>query len=228
MSDPATFLAALQLGDSAFPSGMFTQSHGLERLIHAGLRGAALETVLHSYIRHSAGPAEALAARWTVRAAVAGDLALIEQIDERLDATKLAEEPRLASRRCGGRVAQLGVQLFNTPLLSAYARQISAGETPGHQSVALALLAHANGLDEHAATLVELQTVAASLASAALRLGAIDHVGLQRLLLLLRPTLIEAAEASADADWRDIGGFAPQIEIAQMQHRYEAMHLFVS
>ncbi|MBC8076239.1 MAG: urease accessory protein, partial [Chloroflexales bacterium] len=34
-------LAALRLADSFFPSGMFTQSHGLEQFVAAGARRGA-------------------------------------------------------------------------------------------------------------------------------------------------------------------------------------------
>src|SRR6266508_4222702 len=94
-------LAALQLADSFFPSGMYTQSHGLESFVAAGATGAArLEPLLHSYILHAAAPGDALAARWAARAAAARDLDLVAAVDARLEATKLSAEGRVASRRC--------------------------------------------------------------------------------------------------------------------------------
>ena len=225
----SAMLAAMQLADSFFPSGMYTQSHGLERFIAAGLAGEAdLEPLLHAYLRNVAGPGEALAARWVARAAAAGDLDLVTAVDARLEATKLAPEGRLASRRCGGRVAALGAELFGGPVLSAYTQRVEAGRTPGHQAVALALAAVACGLDEATAVLIELHSFAISLVSAAVRLGAIDHIAGQRQLARIRPTMALAAESGKHADWREIGGFAPQIEIMQFQHRYDDMHLFVS
>ncbi|MEI8305520.1 MAG: urease accessory UreF family protein [Chloroflexales bacterium] len=225
----SALLAAMQLADSFFPSGMYTQSHGLERFISAGLEGEAhLEPLLHAYLRHVAGPGEALAARWAARAAATGDLDLIVAVDARLEATKLAPEGRLASRRCGGRVAALGADLFGGPVLPAYAQRVEAGRTPGHQAVALALAAVACGLGEASAVLIELHSFAVSLVSAAVRLSAIDHVAGQRLLIRVRPTMALAAAAGEHADWREIGGFAPQIEIMQFQHRYDDLHLFVS
>jgi hypothetical protein len=65
---------------------MFTQSHGLESFVAAGTAGAAqIEPLLHGYLLHIAAPGDALAARWVARAAQAGDLDLVAQIDERLD-----------------------------------------------------------------------------------------------------------------------------------------------
>src|SRR4051812_24135010 len=90
-----SILPALQLADSFFPSGLYTQSHGLEQFIAAGASGAAqLEPIIHDYVRHAAGPADALAARWAARAALAGDLDMVAAIDARLEATKLSAEGR--------------------------------------------------------------------------------------------------------------------------------------
>jgi urease accessory protein len=228
-ADASMLLGAFQLADSFFPSGMFTQSHGLERFVERGLAGeAALEPLLHGYLLHAAAPGEALAARWVARAAISGDLDLAAAVDERLEATRLSPEGRLASRRCGGRVLALAVELFGGALLPAYERRVTAGHAPGHQAVALALAAAAAGLDEEAAVLVELHSYAVSLVSAAVRLGAIDHVAAQRLLLRARPVLAAAAASGVATPWQDIGGFAPQIELMQLQHRYADAHMFVS
>ena len=222
-------LAALQLADSFFPSGMYTQSHGLESFVAAGAVGAArIEPLLQAYILHAAGPADALAARWTARAAASHDLELVAAVDARLDAARLAAEGRLASRRCGGRVLLLGGQLFDDERLRAYARLVAGGQAPGHQAVALALVGAAAGLDEEAATLVELHTFAVSLVSAAVRLGALDHADAQALLLRAQPAMAAAAAEHAGLDWRDIGGFAPQIDVMQFRHRWAETHMFVS
>jgi urease accessory protein len=208
---------------------MYTQSHGLEGFIAAGAAGeAALAPLLEAYLLHVAAPGEAVAARWAARAAAEGDLDLIMAVDARLEATKLAPEGRSASRRCGGRIAALGAELFGGPVLPAYARRIDDGRAPGHQSVALALTAAACGLAEEVAVLIELHSYAVSLVGAAVRLGAIDHIAGQRVLARLRPTMASAAASGANVGWAEIGGFAPQIEIMQFQHRYDEIHLFVS
>jgi urease accessory protein len=152
----------------------------------------------------------------------------VAQIDERLEATKLAPEGRLVSRRCGGRVLLLGADIFGGGLPGAYAARVRSGGAHGHQAVALALLAAAAGLDEAAAVAIELHSFAVSLISAAVRLGALDHATAQRLLLRASPVLAEAAAAGAASDWRDIGGFAPWVELMQFQHAYTELHMFVS
>ncbi|HEU5104141.1 MAG TPA: urease accessory UreF family protein [Roseiflexaceae bacterium] len=221
--------ATLQLADSFFPTGMFTQSHGLEGFVAAGAADPAqIEALLHGYLLHVAAPGDALAARWVARAAQAGDLDLVAQIDDRLEATKLAPEGRVVSRRCGGRMLLLGADMFGGGLPGQYAARVGAGQARGHQAVALALLAAASGLDERAVVAIELHSFAVSIISAAVRLGALDHSLAQRLLLRAQPVLAEAASLGETLDWREIGGFAPWIELMQFQHAYADLHMFVS
>lgn len=223
-------LTALQLADSFFPTGMYTQSHGLERFVQqGGMRGGAqIERLLHSYLRHVAATGDALAARWVTRAAQADDLDLITAIDARLEATKLAAEGRIASRRCGGRIILLGCDLFPSVLLRDYAARVKAGDTPGHQAVALALLAAGAGLDEETVVAIELHTFTVSLLSAAVRLGALDHAMAQRLIVRARRVQIAAAAEGRMLHWHDLGGFAPQIELMQLAHAAAETHMFVS
>jgi urease accessory protein len=227
MSHP--LLAALQLGDSFFPSGMYTQSHGLERFVEEGLRGvAALEPLVHSYLLDQAGPCEAVAARWVVRAMGEGDLALVGAIDARLTALKLAPEGRAASTRCGRQMLGLGATVSGSAPLAAYGRLVAAGERPGNQAVAQALLCWAAGLGEEEAVAVELHGFVVSLVSAAVRLGACDHIGAQGILWRARPVLGEAGALGRARHWREMGGFAPQIEARQCGHAYAETHMFVS
>lgn len=222
-------LATLQLADSFFPSGMFTQSHGLERLVDTGLYGEAqLGALLTTYLRHVVGPADALAARWVIHSAAVNDIDTIMSIDARLEATKLAAEGRIASRRCGGRILQLGAELYQNGLSAQYSQLVRAGKTPGHQSIALALLAAAATLDEQTAVLIELHAFSVSFLSAAVRLNVIDHIAAQRLRLQAQPVMAEVASSMMQRDWCEIGGFAPAIELAQFQHRYALAHMFVS
>lgn len=233
--DVQSLLAALQLADSFFPSGMYTQSHGLEQFVQPsspnrrGLRGGQqIEPLLHSYLRQVAATGDALAARWVARAALANDLELVAAIDARLEATKLSAEGRVASRRCGGRVLRLGCDLFDAPLLRSYAARVGAGAAVGHQATALALLGVAAGLNEEAAVAIELHSFMISLLSAAVRLGALDHAAAQRLIVRARPVQVEAAAAGRTLDWRDLGGFAPEIELMQFAHASAETHMFVS
>ena len=123
-------LAALQLGDSLFPSGGFTLSHGLEtlaerRLVHDA---ATLQEWIASSVRWQVGPTDAVAAAaaWAAN----DDLDLMAQIDRRLLVTKLAREPRQASERTGRQTLSTLTAVAGGTL-AQYRREVLGGRTPG-------------------------------------------------------------------------------------------------
>src|SRR4030081_1329379 len=99
-------LAALQLGDSSFPSGAFTQSHGLETLVADGevTSAADVEAVLAAHLSHRLARADLPALLASHRAATGPDLDQLEKIDEALTAVKMTREERQASARMGARL----------------------------------------------------------------------------------------------------------------------------
>ncbi|WP_306673364.1 urease accessory protein UreF, partial [Streptomyces sp. UH6] len=95
-------LVSLQLTDSAFPSGFYTLSHGLEGFAQAGAVDAgSLPALLHDLLRHGVGPADATALALAHRAAAAEDWETVAAVDTRLHATKLNREMRQAATRTG-------------------------------------------------------------------------------------------------------------------------------
>lgn len=117
-----SLLVSLQLTDSAFPSGLYTLSHGLEGYAQAKQVGAdTMPALLADLLRHSVGPADATALALAHRAATARDWDTVVAVDERLQASKLNRELRLASTRTGRQMldtAQLalgGEALIATP-----------------------------------------------------------------------------------------------------------------
>ena len=103
------FVSVLQLSDSAFPSGRYTLSYGLEPLLQDGLltapaAGAALVALLADTIRFGVAPSDGLALACSHRAVgldASADLELITEVDHRLTAVKIPREARQASTRTG-------------------------------------------------------------------------------------------------------------------------------
>src|ERR1700704_5337196 len=98
-----SWLAALQLADSQFPSGAFTQSHGLEALAADGLLAnrESLVAVLEVSLRERLATSDLPALLAAHAAAKASTHAEVRDIDHLLTATKLAREEREASVRVG-------------------------------------------------------------------------------------------------------------------------------
>src|SRR3954447_20940697 len=104
--DPAAFLAALQLADSAFPTGAYAHSQGLEGMVRRGLvrDAAGVAEFLAQSLAWSLIPADGVALLNAHRAAASGEQETLIAIDDALHALKLAAELRAASRQVGRRL----------------------------------------------------------------------------------------------------------------------------
>lgn len=227
MIDPVTWLRAFQLVDSFFPSGLYTQSYGLEQWIATSTRGPAqLGPLLEHYLRDVVGPVDGVALRWTMRHYA--DLDVVGAIDQRLEATKLLSETRAGSRRSGRALLQTGGRAFGDAQVLRYGEQVKAGVQPGHHAVLLGLLMAGSGIAAELAVYAELHSFCTSWVGAAVRLQALDYIQAQELLHAAAPWITQAAQRGATLHWTEMGGWAPLVDIQQMQHAAAEGRLFAS
>lgn len=217
----AELVTALQLGDSAFPTGAFAYSWGMETL----LADAQLQR------RDLAGFVETeLSGRWhgIDRPALAGgwraeSIADLEDWDAQVDLSLWSEAQRRASQEAGA--ATLAAA---TRLELAGAREIRAsvteGRMAGHFPVLTGALHRGAGLGLTTALLVAAQGFLRGLLSAAVRLGQTGALEAQRIARALAPKLVDMARPPAPGILPQ--GFSPMTDIALM--RPHAARLFVN
>jgi urease accessory protein len=228
--DDSGLLAALQLGDSLFPSGAFTQSAGLETLVADGeVRDPPdLRALLRTHLHHRLARADLPVLLAAHAAAAAGDLDTVLEADRLLAAVKLAREERAASARMGRRIAIEAARLAPGPVLAAFVEAVRGGRSPGGAAVAQALAAEAMGIAASPAALLACYSFGAGLVSAALRLMRIGHGDAQAVLRDCRPDMVAAIAAARAADWRDPRPSAPQLDVAGARHERAPARLFAS
>ena len=223
----AGLLAALQLGDSLFPSGGFTLSHGLETLAERRLvtDAASLQPWIAVSLRWQVGPSDgvAAAAAW----AAGDDLELVVEIDRTLLATKLAREPREASERTGRQMLATLASIAGGTL-TEYRRLVQAGRTPGLQPIVLGLAGRQLGIGRRETVLLLLHLYVAGCLGAALRLLDVDDVETQRVRHDLLPTLVAAADEALAVPWKEMYACAVHTELMTMIHERATMRLFAS
>ena len=230
----ASFLAALQLADSFFPSGAYAHSQGLEGMVTRGwVRNADdLEEYLGNLLTWSILPCDGVALLNAHRAARDGDLATLVDIDWRLHAMKLPAELRVASGHAGRRILDETAPLLEGRSASAVHgefRRLAAGrETPGTGAVALGVAAGAVGIGADNALLMFCHSFAVGVLGAAQRLLPITHSEAQGILRSLHEPVIGATTALQRRDWRDMTSFAPQTDIASMLHEHDDVRMFAS
>lgn len=232
-ADVAQMLVSLQLSDSAFPSGFYTMSHGLEGFHQQGLVDRhTVGDLLDDMLISTVGPGDATAVARAHGAAVRRDWDLVADVDRQLYASKLNAELRVASTRSGRQLIDIVSEAFSgTPGgadVAAWAQRVKSRQTPGCQAIVTGVCYAATGVGVHQAVASDLFAFAVSYAGAALRLRLTDHRSTQVLLRRVQPLIETVAADAAARGAEDMGGFAPAGDIMSAGHERAEARLFTS
>lgn len=228
-TDVSALLVSLQLSDSAFPSGFYTMSHGLEGFSQARLvdRGD-VESLLTGLLLHSVGPGDATALARAHEAAMDADWERVQEVDQMLFASKLNAEMRKASVRSGHQLTDIAREAIGGPELDEWGRRITAKETPGCQPVATAVAYAATRVSTEQAVASDMFAFAVSFVGAALRLRLTDHRHAQVVLHAVGPVIADATADAVTRDLADMGGCVPLADVMSAQHERAEARLFAS
>ncbi|MFE2642725.1 urease accessory protein UreF [Streptomyces nigra] len=229
-------MSVLQLTDSAFPSGRYTLSYGLETLTQTGRLSTptdpvVLSALLSDQLRFAVGPSDGVGLACAHRATATGgqvDLEAVIRADERLTAVKLSRESRETSARTGRALLRVATSAFGDLGLREYARQVADGRAPGNHAVVLGVLSACLDVPCPEAVAGELFAFSASWVAAAVRLSVTDHSTGQAVLHNVRPDMTEAALSALDKDVPDIVSCTPLLDVMAMRHEESELRLFAS
>ncbi|MFJ8436785.1 urease accessory protein UreF [Kitasatospora sp. NPDC094019] len=222
-------LVGFQLTDSAFPSGFYTLSHGLEGYAQAGaVTPETVPELLADLLRHGVGPSDATALVLAHRAASAGDWQLLAGTDQRLHATKLNRELRLAATRTGRQLLEVAREAVGGEPLERYAALVAAKQAPGCQAVAAGVAYASAAVPVEQAVTGDLFAFCASFVGAALRLRLTDHRRAQVVLRSVAPVIREVVAAALVREAADLGGCVPVADVMSGRHERAEARLFVS
>jgi len=214
-------LLAQQMGDSAYPTGSFGYSWGLETLLAEGLvtrrtlpqfAEAELEGRWHRVDRI------ALAGGWR-----AEDPAALEAWDAVIDQHLWSERQRRHSQEAGAAALAAATRL-RLPGAAALRDSVTGGRMVGHFPVVTGALHRAAGLSLAIALLLSAQGFLRGLLSVAVRLGRAGALEVQAVMARLVPMLARLAMPPPPA--ARPCGFSPLTDIAQM--RPQDARLFVN
>ena len=235
VEDLLTALSLLQLTDSAFPTGRYAHSYGLEAYAQCHLITSSaprsLLPLLTDTVQLGVAPSDGVAlacAHRAVRADRHCDLGLVQRADRRLSAVKLAREPRETSIRIGRSLLSNAQAIFKEADISDLAHLIDAGETPGNQAIIAGVLTAKLGVRCAEAVAAELFAFSASWVAAGVRLGLIDHRVGQRILHQALPVIGRAALRATSGDVGDISSCTPLLDVMSMRHEQAEIRLFAS
>jgi urease accessory protein len=219
-ADPILWL--FQANDTAYPSGSYAHSFGLEELVESGvvLTAAALENFLVQQILPALLTFEIPSFARAHAAAVAGDVPQLAALDAELDAWRIPAELRDASRRIGSQRLDLLARLDPSAIVTEY-RALSPRS---HHLVVTALELSSVPLS-HAARAFAFQIIA-GLGAASMKLIRIGQTACQQ---IIRRVLVLLGEKIDHSLAQPIDGwFNPLIEIASLRHARANSRLFIS
>ena len=210
----------------AFPVGAFAYSHGLEAAVDHGdiTNAATLQAWLDDLVRFGSLRSDALLVACAWRAAVAGDMAGVIEINDLALALAPSKERHLETAAQGNAFITAAQASWPCDLLAELA---GAADTIAYPvAVAVAAAAHAVPL----AALLDAYLVAfaGNLVSAAVRLGPVGQTDGQKIIARLVPALREAAQIAATGTLDDLGSAALRSDIAAMRHETQYSRLFRS
>ena len=226
MPETQSLLGALQFADSFFPSGSIAFSWGLETLRADG-EVVSVEQVaqfLEGQLVH----------RWStfdvplLVAAMRADNRMdrLADLDDLVEATALATELREGSRRAGASLLKVHAGL-GTAGAADYREAVAQRKARGHLPVVQGMLWKATGLSEEACRAVSAHTLCTGIVGAALRLGMIGHLDAQKIMLQVRPVLVQLLRLPAQ-EAEALYAYTPHAEIAAMRHEIQDSRLFAN
>lgn len=219
-ADPWLWL--FQANDTAYPSGAYAHSFGLEELVESGVvqSPADLENFLQKQILPALLTFEIPFFARAHASAVVGDVEQLLALDAELDAWRIPAELRDASRRIGSQRLDLLAQLDPSSLVVRY----RARSPRSHHLVVTAL--ELSGVPvEQAARAFAFQSIA-GLAAASMKLMRIGQTSCQQ---IVRRTLVElGGKIDASLSEPVDGWFNPLLEIASLRHARAHARLFIS
>lgn len=222
------FLSLLQISDTAFPTGAFSHSQGLEAFHAAGELESAED--LSELIRlqlDALATSDCVALR-AAHADTSPGLGRSTTADRLLTATKLARESREASAATGRRflasVAGLGVGGRVEELQGL----LQEGATDGNHAVCYGIAARELGAEVEEALVAYLYGVTSSLAGTGQRIVPLGAGAVQRSVHELGPEILAAADRSGGAEVEEMYAFAPTTEARAMLHERQWTRLYIS
>jgi urease accessory protein len=221
----SALLTILQHADSAFPSGSFAFSNGIEGLaaMNAPLDRTGLRDIVAMVLQHRWATSDRVA---VARAHRAGEnFAELAVLDQTVEAATLSEPLRSGSKRNGNALLAAHTRLGTTGAGELRA-QITAEKLHGHLPVVQGFLWRAHGMTGSDAMTVSGYTTASGLIAAAVRLGRIGAVEAQAVLAAILPTI--AALSTPVAPDARIESFLPWVDAAASRQAHAHLRLFAS
>lgn len=224
-------LTLLQINDSMFPIGSFTQSYGLESYVSQGIvkDTASAAVYARNMLTHNIYYNDAAFLQLTWKLLEANKPAReLQKLDELITALKGPAEIRNASKKLAIRFLKLTQGLHPVKRCSNYLKNIQEGKLHGHYTIAFAMFAHAHGITLKEALQALYYNMLNGIVTNCAKLVPISQGDAQKILFDLQPTIQQLVEEQENLEEEMIGLCCVGQDIRCMQHEKQYTRLYIS
>jgi urease accessory protein len=214
----------------AFPTGSYSYSHGLEWAVEAGYiyDRESLVDWLEADLCYGSGRNEAVFFSEAWRSAVDGDRAKLFEIAELAAVFRGTSEFALESSQQASACLATLRQVWPDRLLDSLSQLLSEREVPPVLAVILGVRSAKEGIPISVALPAFLQSSAANLVTAGVRLIPLGQTDGQLAIAALEEAVLAASARASNATIEDLGSAAFMVDFTSMAHETQYTRLFRS
>jgi urease accessory protein len=226
----ATFLAYVQLLDSALPIGGFSHSFGLESYVQSNqiTRSGDLEAYIHGQLHHSLAPLDGLIIKGVYEAMANLDFLAIAKLDRKLHVQRLPRESREGQAKMGKRLMKLASSLNVELEINELEKWLSEEKSVGTLPVVHGWICYKLGVSLDEAVLGFLYSSVQTMVNSALRLMAMGQTEGQKIVHNMLPVIQREWAAVKTRPSAQAYSFTFAHDIRAMQHETLYSRLFMS
>lgn len=224
------FLHLIQIHDSAFPTGSFAHSFGIETYIQEDILRDESDLIkfLEMYIRYNLASADAIFVKTAYYLAQQQDNTSLIHIENICHGIKLSPETRKASAMMGRQFLHTVRSLNDNELIMLWYEKLKNKEIKGHYSIVYGIYAAIIGADVKMALEMFLYSSVTALVQNAVRAVPLGQMSGVKTVFTLLPVIQETARQVMTLNLNDLDNNSIALEIASMKHEFLHSRLFIS
>lgn len=221
----------LQLNDSLFPIGGYSHSYGLETYIQKGIvcDGQSAESYIQKKLTQNLAYGDFFAIRLAYENAQKKNYVYLDELEDRLDASKIPMEIREASRKLGSRfvktVLQMGVAWDNDSFQRYI--QLRKGKIVSHPC-AYGVFCSSAGISLAEALSAYMYGQASAMVTNCVKTIPLSQTEGQKILYRLHPWLQRTYERVMGAEEEMLCAGTPGFDLRAIQHEKLYSRLYMS